>query len=141
MRNEGQHQGDARIRVRAALSGKSSRWTTPEIGPGGPADPNQSNRRIPMISMSPRISDVPSELRQHWKLFLFQGIVMIILGALAVAAPAVATVAVDIYVGWLFLISGVVGLVAMFSSGGASSFLWTLVTALLSLAVGVLLIW
>jgi uncharacterized membrane protein HdeD (DUF308 family) len=44
-----------------------------------------------MTSMSPRISDVPSELRQHWKLFLFQGIVMIILGALAVAAPAVAT--------------------------------------------------
>ena len=93
-----------------------------------------------MTSMSPRISDVPSELRQHWKLFLFQGIVMIILGALAVAAPAVATVAVDIYVGWLFLISGVVGLVAMFSAGSASSFLWTLVPALLCLAVGVLLI-
>ena len=55
-------------------------------------------------------------LRKHWGIFLFQGIVMLILGILTVAWLVVATVAVDIYVGWLFLISGIVGLVAMFSS-------------------------
>jgi uncharacterized membrane protein HdeD (DUF308 family) len=47
-------------------------------------------------------------LKTHWKLFLFQGVVMVILGILAVAWPAVATLAVDIYIGWLFLISGTV---------------------------------
>ena len=80
-------------------------------------------------------------LRAHWRLFLFQGVVMIILGGLAVAEPFVATIAVDIYVGWLFLISGIVGLIAMFSARDVPAFLWTLLTAALSLAVGVMLIW
>ncbi|HWX31953.1 MAG TPA: DUF308 domain-containing protein [Steroidobacteraceae bacterium] len=47
---------------------------------------------------------------------------MIVLGVLAVAAPVLATIAVDIYVGWLFLISGVIGLVAMFSARGVPGF-------------------
>ena len=80
-------------------------------------------------------------LKTHWKLFLFQGVVMVILGILAVAWPAVATLAVDIYIGWLFLICGTVGLVAMFSARDVPAFLWTLLTAALAMAVGVLLIW
>jgi uncharacterized membrane protein HdeD (DUF308 family) len=75
-------------------------------------------------------------LRTHWRLFVFQGVVMIVLGVLAVAAPVFATLAVDIYVGWLFLVSGVLGLVAMFSARDVLGFLWTLVTALLSIVVG-----
>ena len=82
-----------------------------------------------------------SALRAHWRLFLFQGIVMLILGGLAVAEPFLATIAVDIYIGWLFLISGIVGLLAMFSARDVPAFLWTLLTAALSLAVGVMLIW
>ena len=66
---------------------------------------------------------------------------MIILGVLAVAAPAFATLTVDIYVGWLFLISGVLGLIAMFSARNVPGFLWTLVTALLSIVVGGVLLW
>jgi hypothetical protein len=34
-------------------------------------------------------------LGAHWRLFLFEGAVIIILGILAVAVPAVATIAVD----------------------------------------------
>ncbi|HMA69936.1 MAG TPA: HdeD family acid-resistance protein [Xanthobacteraceae bacterium] len=98
-----------------------------------------------MTSTSPHVTSMPSAvrdvLRAHWKLFLFQGVVMIILGIIAVAMPAAATVAIDIYVGWLFLLSGIVGLVAMFSAGNLSTLLWTLVTALLSVVVGVMLIW
>lgn len=98
-----------------------------------------------MTSMSPNIADTARSfgeaLRAHWKLFLFQGVVMVILGILAIAAPAYASLAVDIYVGWLFLLSGLVGIVAMFYAGNVSSFLWTLVTALLSTAVGVMLLW
>jgi len=80
-------------------------------------------------------------LRDHWKLFLFQGILMVILGGFAVAAPTVATVAADIYVGWIFLIGGVFGLAAMFYAQNVSAGLWALVTALLSLIVGAVLIW
>jgi uncharacterized membrane protein HdeD (DUF308 family) len=80
-------------------------------------------------------------LKTHWKLFLFQGVVMVILGILAVAWPVWATLAVDIYIGWLFLISGTIGLVAMFSARDVPAFLWTLLTAALAMAAGVLLIW
>jgi Short repeat of unknown function (DUF308) len=75
---------------------------------------------------------ISETLRAHWRLFLFQGVIMIVLAVLAVAAPVLATIAVDIYVGWLFLISGVIGLVAMFSARNVPGFLWTFVTALLS---------
>jgi uncharacterized membrane protein HdeD (DUF308 family) len=98
-----------------------------------------------MTSMSPNIAGTPrtfgEALRAHWKLFLFQGVVMVILGILAIAAPGYASLAVDIYVGWLFLLSGLVGVVASFYTGNVSSFLWTFVTALLSIAVGVMLLW
>jgi hypothetical protein len=66
---------------------------------------------------------------------------MVILGILAIVWPVIATLAVDIYVGWLFLISGIVGLVAMFSAKDVPAFLWTLLTAALSLVVGVMLLW
>jgi uncharacterized membrane protein HdeD (DUF308 family) len=79
-------------------------------------------------------------LRTHWRLFRVQGVLMVTLGILAVAWPVVATLAVDIYVGWLFLFSGVIGLVAMFSTKDLPAFLWNLITAALSVAVGVLLL-
>ena len=80
-------------------------------------------------------------LRAHWGLFLFQGVVMVILGCLAIAEPFIATIAVDIYIGWLFLISGLIGLIAMFAAPNVPAFLWTLLTAALSTAVGVMLLW
>jgi uncharacterized membrane protein HdeD (DUF308 family) len=97
------------------------------------------------MSANSELSDfqnaVRTALRENWKWFVFQGIVMLILGCLAVAEPVIASVAVDIYIGWLFMFSGVLGLVAMFSARDASAFLWMLLTSALSLAVGILLIW
>jgi uncharacterized membrane protein HdeD (DUF308 family) len=66
---------------------------------------------------------------------------MIILGVLAVIWPQISTVAIDICIGWMFLISGIVGLATMFLAPSVSAFLWSLLTAALSLAVGVLLLW
>lgn len=80
-------------------------------------------------------------IRAHWHMYILQGVVMIVLGVLAIAAPAFATLTVDVYVGWLFLISGALGLIAMFSARSVPGFLWTLVTALLSIVVGGVLLW
>jgi uncharacterized membrane protein HdeD (DUF308 family) len=84
---------------------------------------------------------IEETMRTYWALFLTQGVIMIILGALAVIWPQVSTVAIDIYIGWMFLLSGIVGLATMFLAPNASAFLWSLLTAALSLAVGVLLLW
>jgi uncharacterized membrane protein HdeD (DUF308 family) len=89
-------------------------------------------------NMQRAISDA---LGAHWRLFLFQGVVMIILGVLAVAVPVAATIAVDIYFGALLLISGIVGLGAMLSAKDIPAFLWSLITAAVSAAAGALLIW
>lgn len=98
-----------------------------------------------MITTNPSFVEtqraISETLRAHWRLFLFQGAIMIVLGVLAVATPVLATIAVDIYFGWLFLISGVIGLVAMFSARGVPGFVWMFVTALLSIVVGGLLLW
>jgi uncharacterized membrane protein HdeD (DUF308 family) len=98
-----------------------------------------------MADVNPNLSAMQHAIRgamaTHWRLFLFQGVVMIVLGVLAVAVPMAATLAIELLVGWLFLISGIVGLIALFSVHDAPAFLWGLVTAALSVAAGVVLIW
>jgi uncharacterized membrane protein HdeD (DUF308 family) len=97
-----------------------------------------------MADMDPTLSDmqraVTNAFGAHWKLFLFQGVVMVILGVLAILAPVAASIAVAIYVGWLLLISGVIGLIAIVSTHHVHAFLWSLVTAALSVVIGVLLV-
>jgi uncharacterized membrane protein HdeD (DUF308 family) len=98
-----------------------------------------------MNSSNPTPSDVQRALnetmRTHWVLFLVQGVIMMILGVLAVIWPQISSVAADIYIGWIFLLSGTVGLVTMFWAPSIPAFLWSLLTAALSLVVGVLLLW
>ena len=84
---------------------------------------------------------VRESMRAHWRMFLFEGIVLIILGILAIAAPQLATLAIDIYIGWLFLIAGIVGLYAVFSVKEIASFLVSFIPAVLALVIGGLLIW
>jgi uncharacterized membrane protein HdeD (DUF308 family) len=80
-------------------------------------------------------------LGAHWRMLLAEGVLLIILGILAIAVPAAATLAVDIYIGWLFLLAGIVGFIAVFSMPHISSFLLSLIPAILSLIIGGFLIW
>jgi uncharacterized membrane protein HdeD (DUF308 family) len=75
-------------------------------------------------------------VRDHWKLFLVEGIILVVLGLLAVAVPIVAGLAVAILFGWLFLISGIVGLVTTIAMRRAPGFWWSLLSAVLGIAVG-----
>ena len=80
---------------------------------------------------------VAAALREHWMLFVVEGIVLLVLGAAAIIIPQIATLAVALLLGWLFFISGVVGLIATFLLRHAPGFLWSLVSALLGIAAGV----
>jgi uncharacterized membrane protein HdeD (DUF308 family) len=80
-------------------------------------------------------------IRSHWVLFLIQGVIMIILGVLAVGEPMVATLAVTLFAGWLFLDSGIVGFAGMFTARHVPGFWWALITAVLAILVGIYLIW
>src|SRR5260370_26444591 len=79
-------------------------------------------------------------VREHWVLFLVEGIVLVILGALAIIVPPIATIAVDIFIGWLFLISGVAGLITTFGARHAPGFWWALLSAVLAIAAAIVLL-
>jgi uncharacterized membrane protein HdeD (DUF308 family) len=79
-------------------------------------------------------------LRSHWKLFLLEGIVLALLGLAAILVPLAATVAVAVLLGWLILLSGIVGLATTFMMKGAPGFWWALASAVLAVVVGVMLL-
>lgn len=77
---------------------------------------------------------------EHWALFLVEGVVLLVLGATAVVLPPIATLAVTILFGWLFLVSGIVGLVTTFWMRHAPGFWWSLLSAALGIVVGAMLL-
>jgi uncharacterized membrane protein HdeD (DUF308 family) len=79
-------------------------------------------------------------VRRHWVLFLSEGIVLVILGVLALLAPVIASVAATVFFGWLLLLSGIVGLVTTFRARHAPGFWWSLLSAVIGIVAGVLLL-
>jgi uncharacterized membrane protein HdeD (DUF308 family) len=85
-------------------------------------------------------SSVASSLHAHWRLFLTEGIILLILGILSIVIPPIATIAVEVLVGWLLLMSGVVGLIATLRMRSAPGFWWSLISAVLGIVAGVVLL-
>jgi len=83
---------------------------------------------------------VASAIHEHWVLFLIEGIILILLGIAAIVLPVIATLAITIVIGWLFLISGVVGLVTTFWMRHAPGFWWSLLSAIIAIIAGILLL-
>jgi uncharacterized membrane protein HdeD (DUF308 family) len=83
---------------------------------------------------------VTVSIRDHWKLFLIEGIVLVVLGCLAVAVPPLASLAVEIVIGWIFLVSGLVGLFTTYMMRSLPGFWWSLLSAILAIGAGVVLL-
>jgi uncharacterized membrane protein HdeD (DUF308 family) len=94
----------------------------------------------PSVTANEAVAAVRKSIHEHWVLFLVEGIVLVVLGAFAILLPQIASLAVTIWLGWLFLISGVFGLVSSFWLRQAPGFWWSLLSAVLAIAVGVALI-
>ena len=83
---------------------------------------------------------VTASVHEHWRLFLIEGILLVLLGIVAIIVPAFASLVTALFIGWLFLISGVVGLVTTLWMRSAPGFWWSLLSAVLAIIAGVLLI-
>ena len=83
---------------------------------------------------------VATSLHEHWKLFLVEGIILCVLGAIAIVVPPIATLAVEILFGWLFFVSGILGLITTFWMREAPGFWWSLLSAVLGIVVGLVLL-
>lgn len=85
-------------------------------------------------------SKMRAAVRQHWKAFLFEGILLVILGFAAIIVPPLASLAVTIFLGWLFLVSGIAGLAATFWARAMPGFWWSLASAVLAIIAGLILL-
>ncbi|WJR75083.1 HdeD family acid-resistance protein [Bradyrhizobium sp. NP1] len=85
-------------------------------------------------------SRVDAAMREHWKAFLVEGILLAILGLAAMIVPPLASLAVTIFLGWMFLISGIGGLIVTYWARQLPGFWWSLISAALAVLAGVILL-
>src|SRR6266571_5862844 len=85
-------------------------------------------------------SEMRAAVREHWKAFLIEGILLMILGLAAMIVPPLASLAVTIFLGWMFLISGIAGLVLTFWAREMPGFWWSLISAILAIGAGIILL-
>jgi uncharacterized membrane protein HdeD (DUF308 family) len=79
-------------------------------------------------------------VRAHWKAFLFEGILLAILGLAAMIVPPLASLAVTIFLGWMFLVTGIAGLVVSYWAREMPGFWWSLISAALAVLAGGILL-
>src|ERR1700676_4086408 len=84
-------------------------------------------------------SEVSAAVREHWKAFLIEGILLVVLGLAAIIVPPLASVRGTIFLGWVFLISAVAGLVLRFWARQMPRFWWSLISAVLGGTPGLIL--
>jgi uncharacterized membrane protein HdeD (DUF308 family) len=84
--------------------------------------------------------DMRSIVSKNWKLFLAEGIVLVLLGIGAVLVPPIAGLAITLLLGWLFLIGGIFGLIVTYYARELPGFWWSLISAALSVLAGLVLI-
>jgi uncharacterized membrane protein HdeD (DUF308 family) len=82
----------------------------------------------------------PEAIAGHWRLYLIEGIVLMVLGIAAVLVPVFASLAVAIFLGWLFLVGGVVGVAATLSGRHAPGFWWSLISGVITIGAGIVLL-
>ena len=85
-------------------------------------------------------SEMSAAVRVHWKAFLIEGIILVVLGLAAIILPPLASLAVTILLGWMFMISGVAGLALTFWARGMPGFWWSLLSAALAIGAGLILL-
>src|SRR5690349_23451112 len=85
-------------------------------------------------------SEMRAAVREHWKAFLIEGVLLVVLGLAAIIVPPLASLAVTIFLGWMFLISGIAGLALTFWARGMPGFWWSLISAVLAIGAGIILL-
>jgi uncharacterized membrane protein HdeD (DUF308 family) len=85
-------------------------------------------------------SEMSAAVKAHWKAFLFEGILLAVLGIAAMIVPPLASLAITIFLGWMFLISGIGGLFVTWWARNMPGFWWSLISAALAVLAGGILL-
>jgi uncharacterized membrane protein HdeD (DUF308 family) len=95
---------------------------------------------IHQLKGTPVTAPVTKLMRDHWLVFVLEGVALILLGVVAIVVPSISSSEVTVVLGWVFLVSGAIGLATTYWARQAPGFWWSLVSALLAILVGVVLI-
>ena len=87
-------------------------------------------------SQSPTAGSVRSVIAENRTWFMILGVVLIILGIIAIFFPLMTTIAAKIVFGWILLIGGIVQVVHAFSTQKWTAFLFDLIVGILYVFVG-----
>jgi uncharacterized membrane protein HdeD (DUF308 family) len=94
---------------------------------------------------SPASAELSARVRKamhdHWSLFLVEGIILSVLGLAAIIVPPLGGLFVTVLLGWLFLIAGIVGIVATIRARQVPGFEWSLISAIAAVIAGGVLLW
>jgi uncharacterized membrane protein HdeD (DUF308 family) len=93
-----------------------------------------------MSMTTPELGHIRSDVSAYWGVFLFEGIALLLLGVIAILVPVIATLTITIAFGWIFLVSGFIGLITTSHARRAPGFRWSLLSAVLSITLGLLLL-
>jgi uncharacterized membrane protein HdeD (DUF308 family) len=78
-------------------------------------------------------------LRDFWRLVMLEGTGLVVIGIAAVILPQLATLAIDLLVGWLLFIAGLFRFASLFSAQGAPGYWGSMLLAALTALLGALL--
>ena len=83
------------------------------------------------------VQGTPVEMVRHASLVsILWGVLLIVLGMVAIGSPFLAAVAVNVVVGWLIVLAGIVHLVLAFRVHGAGSVIWKVLVGVAYLCFG-----
>jgi uncharacterized membrane protein HdeD (DUF308 family) len=92
------------------------------------------------VEHAPFLAFPPRTIADHWRLYLAEGIVLLLLGIGAILVPVFASFAVAIFLGWLFLVGGLFGAMTALAGRHAPGFWWSLLSSLVTIVAGLLMI-
>jgi uncharacterized membrane protein HdeD (DUF308 family) len=80
-------------------------------------------------------------IHDHWKTFLAEGILLVVLGLAAIIVPPLAGLAATVFLGWMLVFAGFAGILFTMRARQAPGFGWALLSALVAVAAGGILLW
>lgn len=80
------------------------------------------------------------EISQNRTLYIVEGILLLLLGIAAIIVPGIFTLSLELLLGWLLIIGGGVQLYRSWNQRHHRGYVWTVISALVNIILGILLI-
>lgn len=93
-----------------------------------------------MIDLKKKQGDSMDLFKEHWKLYFFEGLLFTLVGIAAISVPGLFTLSFELLMGLLLIITGLAVGFRTFKARNIPGFIWSLLSAILFILIGVLLL-